>query len=107
MNCEMETCIPERRGHYDGETLRETHDRYSEHYKQARNPTAKSYSNKPFAKHYLTHHPNCEDPKIGIEIAGRASSTNERKVREARLILKNNSDLNDKNEKSDIRHFLV
>ena len=107
MNCEMETCIPRSRGHNYGETLRETHDRYSEHYRQAKNPTAKSYSDKPWAKHYQTHHPNCEDPKIGIEIVGHASSTNERKVREAWIILKNNSDLNDKNEQSDIRRFLV
>ena len=107
MNCEMDDCISKSIGHYDGETLRETHDRYSEHYKQAKNPTAKSYVNKPYAKHYLTHHPNCEDPKIGIEIVGRASTTNERKVKEARNILKNDCDLNDKNEQSNIRRFLV
>ena len=107
MNCEMEACIPKRIGHYDGETLRETHDRYSEHYRQAKNPTAKSYSDKPWAKHYSIHHPNCDDPKIGIEIVGHASSTNDRKIQEARIILKNNSDLNDKNELSEIRRFLV
>ena len=107
MNCEMDTCLPISRGHYDGETLRETHDRLDEHYRQARNPTAKSYVDKPWAKHYQKYHPNCDTPKIGIEVVGRASTTNERKIREARLILKNNSDLNDKNEQKDIRRFLV
>ena len=107
MNCEMKTCLPIKRGQYDGETLRETHDRFDEHYRQAKNPTAKSYVNKPWAKHYRKYHPNCQTPKIGIEVVGRASTTNERKIREARIILKNNSDLNDKNELSDIRRFLV
>ena len=107
MNCEMDACIAIQRGNYDGETLRETHDRFDEHYRQARNPTAKSYADKPWAKHYHKYHPNCEEPKISIEIVGRASTTNERKIKESRVILKNNSDLNDKNEHSDIRRFLV
>ena len=107
MNCEMETCLPIRRGNYDGETLRETHDRFDEHYRQAKNTTGKSYVDKPWAKHYQKYHPNCESPKICIEVVGRASTTIERKIREARAILKNNSDLNDKNEQSDIRRFLV
>ena len=32
----MKACIPKSIGHYDGETLRETHNRYSEHYRQAK-----------------------------------------------------------------------
>ena len=107
MNCKMDQCQSQSLGHYDGETLRPTHCRYDEHYNAAKNPSAKSYINKPWAKHYTKYHPGCIDPKIGIEIVGRASSTNDRKIKEARIILKNKSDLNDKNEHSDLRRFLV
>ena len=107
MNCEMYDCQAVERGHYDGETYRPTHCRFSEHYNAARNPTAKSYVDKTWAKHYAKHHPGCTEPKIGLEILGHATTTNERKIKEARTILKNNSDLNDKNEHSDLRRFLV
>ena len=49
----------------------------------------------------------CTEPKIGMKIVARASTTNERKIKEARVILKNNSDLNDKKEQMDLRRFLV
>ena len=42
-----------------------------------------------------------------MEIVARALNTNERKIKEARAILNNNSDLNDKKEQTDLRHFLV
>ena len=73
----------------------------------ARNPGAKSYVDKPWAKHYKAHHMGCTEPKIGMKIVARASTTNERKIKEARVILKNNSDLNDKKEQMDLRRFLV
>ena len=79
MICEMNNCQVDDRGHYDGETYRPTHCRYSEHYNAANNPTAKSYVNKTWAKHYLQYHPDCTEPKIGIEIVGRASTTIEKK----------------------------
>ena len=50
---------------------------------------------------------NRTEPKIGMKIVARASTTNERKIKEARVILKNNSDLNDKKEQMDLRRFLV
>ena len=68
---------------------------------------AKSYVDKPWAKHYKAHHTGCTEPKIGMKIVARASTTNERKIKEARVILKNNSDLNDKKEQMDLRRFLV
>ena len=107
MNCAMYDCQAVERGQYDGETYRPTHCRFSEHYNAARNPTAKSYIDKTWAKHYAKHHPGCTEPKISLEILGHATTTNERKIKEARTILKNNSDLNDKNEHSDLRRFLV
>ena len=48
----------------------------------------------PWAKHYTKR----TEPKISIKIVARASTTNERKIKESRVILKNNSDLNYKKE---------
>ena len=107
MNCEKKKCQPINIGHYDGETYRPTHCRFTEHYRAAKNPSAKSYLNNPWAKHYKQHHPGCKEPEIGLKIIARATTTNERKIKEARVILKNNSDLNDKNEQTDLRRFLV
>ena len=77
------------------------------HYRSAKNPSAKSYEDKPWAKHYAEKHPNCTKPKIGVKIVERAGSTNERKIKEARTILANKSDLNDRDEHSDLKRFLV
>ena len=107
LNCEMDQCPTQTLGHYDGETYRPTHYRYDEHYNAARNPLAKSYVDKTWAKHYVKYHPGCLEPKIGIEIVDKAQTTNLRKIKETRIILKNNSDLNDKNEHADLRRFLV
>ena len=107
MNCKIDPCPSLDIGHYDGETLRPTHLRFMEHYRIASNPLAKSYAAKSWAKHYAINHPNCKEPKIELKIVDRASSTNERKIKEARIILKNNSDLNNKNEHADLKRFLV
>ena len=107
MTCGMESCTSNDIGHYDGETYRPLDDRYTEHYRSANNPTAKSYKDKPWAKHYVTYHQDCKEPKINVEIVDRASTTNERKIKEARIIINNNSDLNDRNEQSDLKRFLV
>ena len=107
MNCEMDTCKTNNIGQYDGETYRPLGDRFIEHYRSANNPTAKSYIEKPWAKHYATNHPNCDRPKISIAITDRASSTNERKIKEARTIIKNKSDLNGCDEQLDLQRFLV
>ena len=88
-------------GHYDGETYRPAHCRFIQHYRSARNPGAKSYVDKPWAKHYKAHHTGCTEPKIGMKIVARASTTNKRKIKEARVILKN------KKEQMDLRRFLV
>ena len=55
----------------------------------ARNPDVKSYMDKPWAKHYKSHHTGCTEPKIDMKIVARASTTNERKIKEARVIFKN------------------
>ena len=107
LSCELGNCNQERIGRYDGETLRPIDDRFGEHYKAARNPNAESYKNKPMAKHYNTYHQGCSDPKIGLKIIEKASSTNNRKVKEARIILKNKSDLNCRDEYSELKRFLV
>ena len=107
MNCEVDSCPSQNIGNYDGETLRPTHFRYMEHYRAASNPLAKSYADKSWAKHYVANHPNCQEPKIALKIIDIASSTNIRKIKESRVILKNKSDLNDRNEQADLKRFLV
>ena len=107
MQCKVEACQAADIGHYDGETYRPAYCRFIEHYRSARNPGAKSYVDKPWAKHYKAHHTGCTEPKICMKIVARASTTNERKIKEAHVILKNNSDLNDKKEQMDLRRFLV
>ena len=107
MGCELGTCSQEKVGQYDGETLRPIDDRFLEHYKSARNPDAKSYQNKPMAKHYKQYHQGCTEPKIGLKIIEKASTTNERKVKESRIILKNKSDLNSREEYVELKRFLV
>ena len=79
-------------GRYNGETHRPVGDKFIEHYRTAnsKNPTAESYKEKPFAKHYNVHHPqNTGEPKLKLEIVARASNTMDRKIKEARAILAN------------------
>ena len=77
-------------GLYNGETYRPVGDRFIEHYRTAKNHTAESYKEKPFAKHYNVHHPqNTGEPKLKLEIVARASNTMDRKIKEARAILAN------------------
>ena len=96
----MAECKHQNIGHYNGGTYRPLSDRFDEHYRSANNPTAESYKNKPFGKHYITEHPDhTGDPKLKLQILARASSTTDRKIKEARAILKkNNPDLNDRDE---------
>ena len=107
MDCDMKSCRPVKIGNYDGETLRPIDDRFLEHYRAANNPLVESYIDKPWAKHYAKYHPGCDEPNIKLTIVDRASSTNERKIKEARLVLKNQSDLNSKDEQTDLKRFLV
>ena len=91
---------------YIGETYRPLHLRFIEHWRSANNPKAKSYVNKPLAKHYTAHHPNCK-PKLSLKILEKASSTNNRKIREARLITKLKPSMNDRSEQIELRQYLI
>lgn len=106
VSCDINTCKQTDIGKYNGETYRPIDDRYTEHLRSAKNPLAPSYIDKPFAKHYSQHHPNAT-PKLSLTIMEKASSTNNRKIREARIIAKNKPDLNDREEQVAIRQFLV
>ena len=92
---------------YNGETYRPLHKRFTEHYYNANNPTASSYINTPLAKHYREHHPNSESPELSLRVLERASDTVNRKIREARLIACNRPIMNDRQELSGLRQFLV
>ena len=50
---------------------------------------------------------DCKEPKIELKIIENASSTNNRKIREARTILNNTPDLNDRDEQIELKRFLV
>ena len=94
--------------HYDGETGRPLHDRFIEHYRNANNPKAKSYANTPMAKHYRDKHPDQKTPpSLSVTVLERANNTVNRKIREARLISKNNPSINDRHELSELQQFLV
>jgi len=53
ITCEVDNCTE----NYGGETYRPLKCRFDEHYRSAANPTAKSYEDKPLAKHYRESHP--------------------------------------------------
>ena len=92
---------------YEGETYRPLHERFTEHFHNANNPTAKSYVNTPMAKHYRDKHTNSSDPSLSVKILEKANSTVNRKIREARLIAKNNPTINDRQELSELQQFLI
>ncbi|KAL5263849.1 hypothetical protein ACHWQZ_G005056 [Mnemiopsis leidyi] len=86
---------------YNGETYRPVGDRYTEQFR-SNNPTAKSYKDMPFAKHYPIHHQE-GNPKLELTVLQRASTTVDRKVKEAQFILKNKPDLNKRDEQIELR----
>ena len=91
---------------YGGETYRHICLRFDEQYKSASNPTAKSYLNKPLAKHYAEQHPG-ETPELELKIIDIGRSLINRKVKEARFIHDKQPTLNDKKERNDLTQFLV
>ncbi len=108
LKCNLTECNERDIGHYYGETYRPLGDRFIEHYRTANNPTAESYKEKPYAKHYSANHAeHTGDPKLKLEIVARASGTMDRKIKEARCIIANKPDLNDRDEQVELRKFLV
>ena len=108
ISCDKAECKRRNIGQYNGETYRPLGDRFVEHWRSAKNPTADSYKEKPFGKHYATEHPDHSgNPELKLRILTRASSTTDRKIKEARAILKNNPDLNDRDEQSELRKYLI
>ncbi|KAL5247413.1 hypothetical protein ACHWQZ_G019327 [Mnemiopsis leidyi] len=53
ITCTLDNCLET----YGGKTYRPLYHRFDEHYRSAANPTAKSYVDKPLAKHYRDKHP--------------------------------------------------
>ena len=91
---------------YEGEAGRPLHCRFEEHWNNANNPTAKSYVDKPLAKHYLAEHPGLKS-NLNVEIIGRGKSTINRKIKESILILRDNPEINEKSELNELKQFLV
>ena len=104
----MPGCQENNIGKYNGETYRPIGERFTEHYRSANNSTADSYRDKPMAKHYVEQHADYTgEPQLKLTILDRASSTINRKIVEARNILHNKPDLNDRDEQNELRKFLV
>ncbi|XP_028416688.1 uncharacterized protein LOC114540877 [Dendronephthya gigantea] len=91
---------------YVGETSRPLAVRFQEHYRSAANPTAKSYKNMAFAKHYSELHRG-QKPKLSIKILKKTKGSVERKITEALFIQKLKPDLNGKYEQLNIIDFVV
>ena len=106
ITCNIDTCRQANIGIYNGETYRPIADRFTEHLRSAKNPTAVSYKDLPLAKHYAHHHLG-STPKLSLRILENARSTNNRKIREARLITTNKPDLNDRDEQTMLRQYLI
>ncbi len=102
LTCKVEKCNKT----YDGETGRPLHKRYNEHYRSANNPTCKSYKKKAVAQHYAECHSG-KPPKFDLEVMERAPTTKLRKIKEARIILTENPEINNRSEQSELKQYLV
>ena len=101
------TCtVPQCGKFYNGETGRPLYERYDEHYRSANNPTCKSYEEKSIAQHYAIKHPGIK-PNFKLEIVEHAPTTKLRKIKEARIILTENPELNSRSELCKLKQFLV
>ena len=104
ITCQVDNC-QER---YGGETYRPLNCRFDEHFRSAANPIAKSYEDKPLAKHYREKHPlHTGPPKLKLQIIDRGTSLVNRKIKEAKFLVKNKPTLNDKSELNNLTQFLV
>ena len=91
---------------YIGETYRQLHSRFQEHWYSACSPLKPSYKDKPLARHYSEHHPNIP-PQLLLSVIARASNIKDRKVKEARMISTLKPSINIKDELKDTQLFLV
>ena len=91
---------------YGGETYRPVSHRFDEHYFSAANQSAKSYLNKPLAKHYAKCHTNMT-PELEIKIIDSGKNLKNRKIKKAKFISQKQPSLNDKQELNDLTQFLV
>ena len=91
---------------YIGETQRPLYNRFTEHYRNADNPTAPSYINTPMAKHYSGYHAN-KKPNLKLEIIDVGKSLVNRKIKEAKNIMKFNPSINNQSELIELKQFLI
>ena len=99
MRCESDT--PQV---YIGETYRPLHDRLMEHTRAANRPD--SYKENAVGKHYKQYHVNCT-ALLKFEILDRQRSTVRRKISEARRIVQDVPQLNDRTELNYLSRFLI
>ena len=70
---------------YVGETSRPLVTCYKEHYRSAANPTAPSYKNMAFSRHYMEYHP-AQEPKLTVKIFKKTRGSLDRKITEGLYI---------------------
>ena len=91
---------------YVGETGRSAYDRLSEHLSYARNPTSRSYTEEAFAIHYRENHVN-STPQLRFQILDSDNNIIRRKILESYHIYTINLTINNKDECTQIKQFLV
>jgi len=96
---------PEGAMFYEGETYRPCHDRFREHIRSAADP--RKYPNNSIGKHYADRHRGCENPQLTFIILDRQSNTIRRKISEAVKIVKDNPNLNERDELASTIKFLI
>ena len=89
-----------------GETGRTAYDRLSEHMNHTQNPTAKSYKEKTLAKHMVTVHPGL-DPDLEFVILYVERNTLLRKIKEAYAIHTLKPTLNEKEELTALKRYML
>ena len=80
--------------------------RYEEHYRSTANPTAPSYKNMTFSRHYIECHP-AQEPKLTVKILKKTSGSLDRKITEGLFNQKLKPELNNKYEQLSVVNFLV
>ena len=91
---------------YVGETGRSAYDRLSEHLRYARNPTSRSYTEEAFAIHYRENHVN-STPQLRFQILDSDDNIIRRKILESYHIYTIKPTINNKDECTQIKRFLV
>ena len=88
---------------YGGETMRVSHDRFSEHLRAANNPS--KYPTNAIGQHYAEYHPGSK-AQLSFKIVKRFRDTARRKISESLYIIRQGTRINKREEMGHIRNTL-